>query len=276
MPPGRERTPVTDEHPLPTKLNTNIAHPARLYDYWLGGKDNFAADRELGEKILAAQPGSLESVRANREFLKRAVRHAAAAGIRQFIDIGSGLPTVENTHEIAQRCLAEPRVVYVDIDPIVILHGRALLADAGSTVVVQGDVRRPERIFKHPDVRRLIDFDQPVAVLLLGVLHYVAEEQDPQGIMSRIRDAIAPGSHVILSHLTGDDDPRTMEGSINIVKRTPVSAVSLPRTYDQVERLFEKLDILDPGIVPVHQWRPDRPVSMDRRFWLWAGVARKP
>jgi O-methyltransferase involved in polyketide biosynthesis len=267
---------VTEERALPTELNTNVAHPARLYDYWLGGKDNFAVDRELAEKILAAQPGSLESVRANREFLKRAVRYAAGAGIRQFIDIGSGLPTVENTHEIAQRCLPDPRVVYVDIDPTVIVHGRALLADAGSTVVVQGDVRRPEMIFEHPDVRRLIDFDQPIAVLFLGVLHFVAEEEDPYGIMSRIRDAIAPGSHVILSHLTGDDDPQTMEGSINIVKRSPVSVVSLPRTFDQVERLFEKLEILDPGIVPVHQWRPDGPVSMDRRFWLWAGVAAKP
>jgi O-methyltransferase involved in polyketide biosynthesis len=267
---------VTEEHPLPTELNTNVAHPARLYDYWLGGKDNFAVDRELAEKILAVQPGSLESVRANRAFLKRAVRSAAAAGIRQFIDIGSGLPTVENTHEIAQQCLPDPRVVYVDIDPIVIVHGRALLADAGSTASVQGDVRRPEMIFDHPDVRRMIDFDQPVAVLLLGVLHYVAEEEDPYGVMSRIRDAIAPGSHVILSHLTGDDDPRTMEGSINIVKRSPVSVVSLPRTFDQVERLFEKLEVLEPGIVPVHQWRPDGPVSVDRRFWLWSGVARKP
>jgi O-methyltransferase involved in polyketide biosynthesis len=267
---------VDADHQLPSELNTKVAHPARLYDYWLGGKDNFAVDRELADKIVAAQPGSLQSIRANREFLKRAVRYAAAAGIRQFIDIGSGLPTVENTHEIAQQCLPDPRVVYADIDPIVIVHGRALLADAGTTAAVQGDVRRPEMIFGHPDVRQMIDFDQPVAVLLLGVLHYVAEEEDPYGVMSRIRDSIAPGSQVILSHLTGDDDPQTMEGSINIVKRAPVSVVSLPRTYAQVERLFEKLEVLDPGIVPVHQWRPDGPVSMDRRFWLWAGVARKP
>jgi hypothetical protein len=208
--------------------------------------------------------------------LKRAVLFAADAGIRQFIDIGSGLPTVENTHEIAQQCVPDPRVVYVDIDPIAIVHGQALLADAGSTAAVHGDVRRPEMIFDHPEVRELIDFDQPVAVLLLGVLHYVAEEEDPYGVMSRIRDAIVPGSLVILSHLTGDDDPKTMAGSIGIVKRSPVSVVSLPRTYEQIERLFEKLEILDPGVVPVHQWRPDGPVSLDRRFWLWAGVARKP
>ncbi|HEU5157697.1 MAG TPA: SAM-dependent methyltransferase [Streptosporangiaceae bacterium] len=267
---------MTEERPLPTVINTNVAHPARLYDYWLGGKDNFAVDRELAEKIVAAQPGSLESVRANRAFLKRAVRHAADAGIRQFIDIGSGLPTVENTHEIARQCLPDPRVVYVDIDPIAIVHGRALLADAGSTAAIQGDVRHPEAIFDHPELRELIDFDQPVAVLLLGVLHYVAEEEDPYGVMSHIHDAIASDSHVILSHLTGDDDPKTMEGSMNIVKSAPVSVVSVPRTYDQIERLFEKLEVLDPGIVPVHRWRPDGPVSMDRRFWLWAGVARKP
>ncbi|HEX6468752.1 MAG TPA: SAM-dependent methyltransferase [Streptosporangiaceae bacterium] len=264
------------EYRLPSELNTTVAHPARLYDYWLGGKDNFAVDRELGDKIVAAQPGSLESIRANRAFLKRAVRNAADAGIRQFIDIGSGLPTVENTHEMAQRYVPDPRVAYVDIDPIAVVHGRAILADSGGTIAVQGDVRHPEMIFDHPEVRELIDFDQPVAVLLLGVLHYVAEEEDPYDIMSRIRDAIAPGSQVILSHLTGDDDPRTMEGSINIVKRSPVSVVSLPRTFEQIERLFEKLEVLDPGIVPVHQWRPDGPVSMERRFWLWAGVGRRP
>ncbi len=266
---------MADERRLPTEINTRVAHPARLYDYWLGGKDNFAVDRDLAEKIVAQQPGSLESVRANRRFLARAVRCAAAAGIRQFIDIGSGLPTVENTHEIAQRAVPDARVVYVDIDPIVVVHGRALLADTGSIGVVQGDVREPETILGHPEVKELIDFNQPVAVLLLGVLHYVADDEDPYGVVARLRDAMAPGSHLILSHLTGDDDPQTMEGSIKIVRSTPVSVVSVPRTFDQVKPFFDGLAILDPGIVPVHLWRPDRPVAADKRFWLWAGVARR-
>jgi hypothetical protein len=261
---------VTGEMP-PIDLKTDVAHPARVYDYWLGGKDNFAADREVAERALAVAPDVPRSARANRQFLKRAVQLAAREGIRQFLDIGSGLPTVENTHEIAQRTAPDSRVVYVDNDPIVRVHAEALLTDSSTTTVVQADVREPGAILSHPDVTRLIDFGRPLAILLLGVLHFVPDEDDPYGIMSRLRDAMAPGSYLIFSHVTGDADPvraQELRAAINREARATL------RTRDEVERFFAGFEILEPGIVPPEQWRPDRPADQDR-FWLWTGVGVK-
>jgi O-methyltransferase involved in polyketide biosynthesis len=265
---------VDAEPRLRREINANVANGARMYDYMLGGKDNFAADRELADRLIAAQPGALASVRANRAFLKRAVRYVTEAGIRQFIDIGSGLPTMENTHEIAQRAAPDARVVYVDNDPTVIVHGRAMLADIGPTAVADADVRRPEAILRHSEVRRLIDFDRPVAFLLLGILHYVTDQEDPYRIVARFREAMAPGSYLVVTHYTGDDNPHEVDGSIKMVRKSPASTVPVARTRDQIERFFDHLEILDPGIVPVHQWRSDRPYSLDQRFYLWAGVGR--
>jgi SAM-dependent methyltransferase len=262
---------MATEDKLPTDLKTHIAHPARVYDYWLGGKDNFAADREVAERGLAAAPDIARSARTNRDFLKRAVRLAAEQGIRQFLDIGSGLPTAENTHEIAQRVAPGARVVYIDNDPIVRVHGQALLADNSTTTVVQADVRRPTEILTHPDVGKLIDFSQPVAAMLLGVLHFVSDEEDPYGIMSRLRAVMAPGSYLIFSHITGDDDPdkgQLLQAAINREAR------ATPRTRDDVDRFFTGFEILEPGIVPPDRWRPEHPAHMDR-FWLWAGVGIK-
>src|SRR5262245_14518080 len=199
--------PLVSEEMRQTDLKTHIAHPARVYDYWLGGKDNYAADREVAERALTVVPDVPSNARANRQFLKRAVRLAAEEGIDQFLDLGSGLPTAENTHEIAQRVRPGARVVYVDNDPIVRVHGQALLANTSTTTVVQADVREPETILNHPRVTELIDFGRPLAVLLLGVLHFVANEENPYGIMSRFRDAMAGGSYVIFSHITADTDP---------------------------------------------------------------------
>jgi CheY-like chemotaxis protein len=265
---------MADDARTPTNLNTGVPHPARVYDFWLGGKDNFAADRELATKLLAAQPGTLESVRANRAFLKRAVEFAGAAGIRQFIDIGSGLPTAENTHEIAQRTTPGARVVYVDNDPIVRAHGQALLAETGSTIVAQADLREPEAILTHPDIERLVDFDQPVAVLLLGVLHFIPEPQDLE-ILDRLRAAMAPESHLIVPHLTADSDPEGIGRFVDVLRNSPSASVSIPRTREQVGRFFDGFELLDPGIVPVDRWRPDTPRPADAPFWLWAGVGRK-
>ncbi|WP_395105914.1 SAM-dependent methyltransferase [Actinomadura sp. SCN-SB] len=261
---------ATDEVP-PIDLKTDIAHPARVYDYWLGGKDNFAADREVAERALAVAPDMPRSARSNRQFLKRAVELAAGEGIRQFLDIGSGLPTAENTHQIAQRTAPGARVVYVDNDPIVRVHGEALLASDASTTVVQGDLRRPEELLSHPQVTALIDFTQPLALLLLGVLHFVPDDEDPYGLMARLRDAMAPGSYLIFSHITGDADPdkgRELQEAINREARATV------RTREEVTRFFDGFEILEPGIVPPDQWRNDGPSDPDR-FWLWTGVGIK-
>lgn len=255
-----------------TDLNTHIAHPARVYDYWLGGKDNYAADRKVARRAMAVDPDLPCSALANRLFLNRAVRLAAERGIRQFLDLGSGLPTVENTHEIAQGVAADARVVYVDNDPIVRAHGKALLASTATTAMVEADVREPAEILAHPDVRKLIDFTQPLAVLLLGVLHFVSDEEDPYGIMSRLREAMVAGSYLIFSHITGDADPEKGEllrQAINAEARATL------RTREDVERFFAGFEILEPGIVPPDRWRPVGPPEMDR-FWLWAGVGIIP
>jgi hypothetical protein len=255
-------------------LKTHIPHPARVYDYWLGGKDNFAADREVAEKILAVAPETARSARSNRAFLRRAVRLAAEAGIRQFLDIGSGLPTMDNTHQVAQETAATARVVYVDNDPIVSAHGRALLADARSTTVVQADLRDPDSIVHHDEVRRLIDFDSPTGLLLLGVVHIMSDEEAPYGLVKRLSAAIAPGSHLIFSHLTGDADPVKAEEAMDVWRQSPGKPPTF-RDRAQVEGFFDGFDILEPGIVPPDQWRPGPDTEAPERFWLWSGVGVK-
>ncbi|HEY7487287.1 MAG TPA: SAM-dependent methyltransferase [Streptosporangiaceae bacterium] len=255
-------------------LKTHIPHPARVYDYWLGGKDNFAADREVAEKTLAVAPETPRSARSNRAFLRRAVRLAAQAGVGQFLDIGSGLPTMENTHEVAQATAPAAHVVYVDNDPIVSAHGRALLAETGSTTVVQADLRDPDSILRHRDVRRLIDFDRPIALLLLGVVHFLSDEEDPYGIVTRLREAMAAGSYLIFSHMTGDADPIKAEEALDVWRQSPGRPPTL-RNRDDVERFFDGFDILEPGIVPPDRWRPGPGTEAPERFWLWAGVGIK-
>ena len=255
----------------PIDLRTDVPHPARVYDYWLGGKDNFAVDREMAERLIEAIPGAAGSARANRAFLKQAVRFVVGSGVRQFIDIGSGLPTAENTHEIAHRTDPECRVVYVDNDPIVRVHGEALLARTGSTVVVQADLRHPGEILTHPEVAGLIDFDRPLGLLLLGVLHFLPDDE-AHAVLDRLRRALAPGSVLVVSHLTADSDPEGMGQFINVLTKTPDAAVASPRTRDQIERFFDGFDLVDPGIVAVHRWRPTQPTSTTDQFWLWAGI----
>ncbi|HEU5156995.1 MAG TPA: SAM-dependent methyltransferase [Streptosporangiaceae bacterium] len=246
------------------------SHPARVYDYWLGGKDNFAADREMAERLIDAIPGAVASARANRVFLKQAVRFAVDSGVEQFIDIGSGLPTVENTHEIAIGADPKCRVVYVDNDPIVCVHGQALLASSGSTVVVQADLRRPEAIVNHPDVTGLIDFDRPLGLLLLGVLHFLPDDE-AYAVMDRLRRTMVPGSVLAISHLTADSDPEGMARFAGVLASAPEPTVIVPRTRDHVERFFAGFDLVEPGLVAVHRWRPPIDRASDR-FWLWAGV----
>jgi S-adenosyl methyltransferase len=266
-----------------TRINTSVPNPARIYDYLLGGKDNYPADREVAEQVVAIAPIARDVVQDNRAFLRRAVSFLAReAGIRQFIDLGSGLPTQGNVHEIAQAVAPGTRVVYVDNDAMVVTHSRALLAD-DATLAIQADLRDPDAILGDPEVRELIDFDQPIALLLLGILHFVPDDQDPFGIVARFRDGVPAGSYLVISHGTRDipvrpdmsaEEMAEMGARIErLYQQTTASMVT--RTRAQVERFFDGFDLLDPGLVEIQLWRPDRPDAM-LPGGFYGGVARKP
>jgi hypothetical protein len=247
---------------------------ARIYDYWLGGKDNFAADRAAAEKILEFVPEARFAARASREFLGRAVRFLARAGIRQFIDLGSGLPTQDNVHEVAHAIDPAARVAYIDYDPVVIVHAQALL-EQSTVTIVEGDVRDPEKIIDHPDLRALIDFDEPVGVLMVSILHYVTEAEDPYRIVTTFRDAIAPGSYLAICHVTAEPRPEA-EAPVTAVYRQ-ATAPMVPRNHDQVLRFFDGFDLVEPGLVYAPQWRPDAEGEHTdpKSAFKYAGIGRK-
>ncbi|MEU8175099.1 SAM-dependent methyltransferase [Microbispora hainanensis] len=243
------------------RIDTSKPSIARVYDFFLGGKDNYAIDRQVGEATLKIAPDAPAAGRSNRAFLRRVVHHLAAeAGIRQFLDIGSGLPTQGNVHEVAQKVSPEARVVYVDNDPIVLLHGRALLATNGSTTVVEADIRDPESILGHPGVRALIDFDQPVALLLFAILHHVNDHEDPQGIAARFRDALPSGSFLALSHFH-NPGPSMPDVSAQATTAEKLFNENLGtgrwRTREEILAYFGDMPLLEPGLVPLPEWRPD-------------------
>jgi hypothetical protein len=265
------------------KINTSVPNPARIYDYLLGGKDNYPADREVADQVVAIAPVARDVVQDNRAFLRRAVRFLTReAGIRQFIDLGSGLPTQGNVHEIAQAIAPEARVVYVDNDAMVVTHSRALLA-GDNTLAVQADLREPGATLGHPEVRELIDFDQPIALLLVAILHFLPDDQDPLGIVARFREALPAGSYLAISHGTRDVPARpdmsaeamTEMGARveRLYQQTTASIVT--RSRAQVERFFDGFELVDPGLVEIQRWRPD-----DERSLLpggfYGGVGRKP
>jgi S-adenosyl methyltransferase len=232
---------------------------ARMYDYFLGGKDNFAADREAAERIMRIMPHAPGWVRSNRGFLVRAVRSLAEAGIDQFIDVGTGLPTQDSVHQVAGRVRAGAHVVYVDVDPVVVSHGRALLAADDLSTVIQADLRTPERILEHPETRALIDFGRPVAVLLVAVLQFIDDDDEARQVVARLCAGLAPGSHVVISHITADDlAPDVASEGRRIYSTTSLGSIT-PRTPAQVRTLFDGLELLDPGLVGVDQWRAGRP-----------------
>ena len=265
-----------------TKLNTGVPNPARIYDYFLGGKDNFPADRDVAEQVVAIAPVARDVVEDNRAFLRRAVRLLAGeAGIRQFIDLGSGLPTQGNVHEIARAIAPDARVVYVDNDAMVVTHSRALLA-GDNTAAIQADLREPDLILGHPEVRELIDFDQPIALLLMAILHFLPDDEDPLGIVARFRDALPAGSYLAISHGTRDiPERRDMSAEAmadmgakveRLYQLTTASLVT--RTRAQVERFFAGFDLLDPGVVEIQLWRPDGEGSK-LPGGFYGGVGRK-
>jgi len=256
-------------------FDTRVPHNARVYNYLLGGKDNFAADREAGERFVAAYPNVVHSVRANRAFLARAVRFLASdMGIRQFLDIGTGIPTANNTHEVAQRFAPGSRIVYVDNDPIVLSHAQALLKSnrEGQCAYIDADLREPEKILA--GARDILDFARPVAVMLVAVLQLVDDADDPAGIAGRLMAACAPGSFLVISHPASDLDAGldTATRQFNQSGREPATN----RDRAAVTRLFDGYELVEPGVVQVAKWRPDSELEAARHAAVWAGVARKP
>jgi hypothetical protein len=264
---------MADDRDLP-KIDTTKAHPARIYDAWLGGKDNFAADREAAELALQAYPALAEAIQSNRAFLGRAVRFLVGAGVRQFLDIGTGLPAADNTHEVAQREAPDSRIVYVDNDPIVLRHAQALLTSTpeGACDYIQADLSAPETILA--DAARTLDFDRPVALMLLAVLQFALDEQDPYGLVSRLTAALPAGSYLVISHPTDDFNPNRGESMTVYNERSVEQAVV--RDKAETARFFDGLDLLDPGVVPVAEWRPDSDATAAKPSSMWCGVARKP
>ncbi|MGP4110539.1 SAM-dependent methyltransferase [Streptomyces sp. 4N509B] len=259
-------------------LRTDRPHSARMYDYLLGGKDHYVVDAEAAEKALGAFPMLRVAARENRKFLGRAVRYLAQeAGIRQFLDLGSGLPTAENVHQVAQRVDPGARVVYVDNDPIVLVYGSALLGKNDQTVVIQGDMRDPEAILDHPRTRSLIDFDEPVALLAVAILHFVGDDEDPLGILRRLRQALPAGSHVILSHATADIAPEAAMGVQDAYRAQGVPLTL--RGREEFTRFFEGTELVEPGVQVVSDWRSTVPVEArpDHADVSWyGGVGRIP
>jgi len=262
----------------PSEIDTSRPHPARLYDYFLGGKDNYVVDREAAEAVLRLAPEAREIARENRAFLGRVVRYLVGeAGIRQIVDIGTGIPTAGNVHEVARQIDPAVRVAYVDNDPIVHVHANALLAGQGSTSIVLADLRDPAGILARPEIRELIDFRQPIAVLMIAIVHFITDQEGPGEIITAFREAVAPGSYFALSHATADfHDEAVTGGAMEVYARA--TAPLMPRSHSRVAAMFEGWDLIEPGVVQVPLWRPDgampRPGDL-ARIAAYGGVGRK-
>jgi hypothetical protein len=248
-----------------------------MYDFWLGGKDHFAVDRAAALEVSEAAPEVRMMAVENRKFLRRAVRYLAAeAGITQFLDIGTGLPTQGNVHQVAQKVNPGARVVYVDNDPMVLAHSRALKT-SGNTAVIEGDLRDPAAILDHPRTRALIDFSQPLAVLLVAVLHFIDGDDDPHAIVGFIREAMAPGSYLVVSHAAGGIPGGGSAGTVAGHYKKNVAPGSTLRGQEEILRFFTGLDLIEPGLVQVPHWRPDEPGAPEAsKAWVLGAVGRKP
>jgi hypothetical protein len=250
-----------------------------MYDYYLGGKDNFAVDREAAEKVLANFPAMRITARENRAFLRRVVTYLAGeAGIRQFLDIGSGVPTEGNVHEVARAVAPESRVVYVDIDPVAIAHSKAILAGDERATIIEADVREPETILGHPEARRLIDFEEPVGLLLVQVLPFIRDEENPGDLVKALTRPLVSGSYLTIGHGTYDHQP---PAAMDAIRRlyTRATAPAIPRGHAVIRAFFDGFDLLEPGLVFLPRWRPDGSGPLGdhpERSRNYAGIARKP
>jgi hypothetical protein len=256
------------------QIDTSRAHPARMYDFYLGGKDNYLVDRQAAAQVIARAPEVRDIARVNRAFLGRVVRYLAAEkGISQFLDIGTGIPTAGNVHEVAQQAIPGARVVYADNDPIVSTHASALLTGTGTTGIVLADLRDPHGILGHPKTRELLDFSRPAALLLIAILHFIAEEDKPLEILAAFRDALPPGSYLAISHATSDFRTQAATEAMQVYDNA-TSAVTL-RTRQQVTELFTGWDLEEPGVVQAPLWRPDAPPPRNlNKIWLYGGAGR--
>jgi SAM-dependent methyltransferase len=261
---------------LPSEADIKRANPARVYDYLLGGTDNYLADQDVARALIAIEPRSREIARANRAFLGRAVRYLATAGVRQFLDIGSGIPTQGNVHEVAQEVRPGARVLYAEVDPIAIAQSQALLAGNEHAAIIEADLREPERILTQPTVGQLIDFSQPTGLLLVAVLHVIGDADDPWRIVATLRDALAPGSYLVLCHATSESKPAVAQAIENLYTRS-VTTGSRIRSRAEILRFFDGFDLVDPGLVYMPQWRPESPGDVPAdpsQLWALAGVGR--
>jgi hypothetical protein len=240
-------------YPVPDGIDTSVAHPARIWNYWLGGKDHYPADREMGDQIVAMLPSQVAIARADREFLGRVVRYLVDdMGIRQFLDIGTGLPTADNTHQVAQAIAPQSRIVYVDNDPLVLAHARALLVGSpeGATNYLQFDLREPDAILEQ--AARTLDFDQPVGLMLLGILEFIPDGDHPYEIVNRLLDALPSGSHLAVSHAVHSE---AMDAAAQVWNDSGATLITI-RSPEKIARFFDRLELLDPGVVSTPQWRP--------------------
>lgn len=271
-------------HPTPFGVDSEKPSTARIYDYFLGGSDNYRVDRDTAERMIAMVPDSVAAVRANRDFLVRAVRFLAGeAGIDQFIDIGSGLPTQLNVHEVAQKFAPEARVVYVDYDPAVRAYGDVLLATNDGVRFAKQDLREPDDILADPAIAALIDFDRPVAILLIAILPFIYDAEDPEGILARLRRKMPPGSYIVISHIL--DDPRARV--IAATQRQSGTQAWTPRSWSRINSFFDGFDLVEPGLAIAAQWRASKETTADgpgeltevadaKLNWLVGGMGRKP
>jgi len=266
-----------EDSEAPAEIDTTVAHQARIYDYWLGGKDNFAVDREAAQQAIAAYPPIVRGVRAQRAFLVRAVRYLAAeVGIRQFLDIGTGIPTANNTHQVAQAAAPAARVVYVDNDPLVLAHARALLTSMpeDATAYLDADVREPDKILA--GAAGLLDFGQPVAVLLIGILQLIPDVDDPHAIVAHLAEAMAPGSWLAVYHPASDIDEQRVAEAVRRVNARTAGTTTL-RTHAEIGKFFDGMQLLAPGLVQVQRWQPGSAAPDDgEQIAAYAGLARKP
>lgn len=238
-------------------IDVEQPNPARIYDYLLGGGHNFAADREAAERIVALIPRAREAIRCNRAFLRRAVLFLVSQGVRQFLDLGSGVPTVGNVHEIAQQADQQASVVYVDKEPIAVTHSRLLLEGNERATVIQADMCEPETILKAPETQRMLDFDQPIGLLTVAVIHFMSDEQRPRDILGAYRDQLAPGSYLALSHATADTNSREVAEALEVYRRS--GSPVYPRSQAEITTLFGGFDLVEPGVVNAALWHPERP-----------------
>jgi trans-aconitate methyltransferase len=273
--PGTGTSSRPDAPHAPQPADTAAPDAARIYDYLLGGSGNVAADRAAAQRLLSLVPDAAAAARQNRAFLRRVVRFLVReAQIRQFIDIGTGLPRDGNAHEVAQEILPDAHVLYVDYDPVVIARAQAMLADNATAVAINRDVRRPQEIIGHPALQALINLDQPVAVLLIAVMHFVTGHDNPYGILDRLKEVMAPGSYLAISHVSAGEASHELAGEINDIYHRAAAPV-VPRTRAEVTRFFDGLDILPPGVVNGAVWRAGWAETDSGRAIFYGGLARK-